>query len=211
MTRRGPAITYGVAVAQKRRAARRDREPVRLTDPRAIKALAHPARLAVLDELFAGRSLTATECAQIAGLSASAMSYHLRALEKWGIVERAPASADGRERPWRAAGRGLRIDSAEPRVSATAESALTARILDRTRREVLDWISRDHQDEGRWPDISTVNNGARWMTGDDAADFVTAFTELLDRYGSRVADDKPEGARRVRVSFVLVPTDEPDV
>ena len=52
-----------------------------LTDPRAIKALAHPARLAVIDELFAGRQLTATECAEIAGLSPSAMSYHLRALE----------------------------------------------------------------------------------------------------------------------------------
>ena len=63
------------------RTARRARAKVMLTDPRAIKALAHPARLAVIDELFAGRQLTATECAEIAGLSPSAMSYHLRALE----------------------------------------------------------------------------------------------------------------------------------
>ena len=197
-------------VAPKRRAPRRDREPVRLTDPRAIKALAHPARLAVLDELFAGRALTATECAEIAGLSASAMSYHLRSLEKWGIVERAPASADGRERPWRAAGRGLRIDSAEPRVSAVAESALTARILDRTRREVLDWISREPETKGPWQDIATVSNGARWMTDDDAVEFAAAFEALREKYGRRVAEGKPDGARRVRVSFVLVPTDEPD-
>ena len=66
--------------------AKRNGKQVVLSDPRAIKALAHPARLAVIDELFAGRELTATECAQVAGLSLSAMSYHLRALEKWGIV-----------------------------------------------------------------------------------------------------------------------------
>jgi len=76
--------------------------------------LAHPARLAVLDALFEGGQLTATECAELAGLSPSAMSYHLRALERWGIVERADASDDGRERPWRAAGGGLRIESPSP-------------------------------------------------------------------------------------------------
>ncbi len=209
MLSQGLQITYRVAVAQKKRVTRREREPVRLTDPRAIKALAHPARLAVLDELFGGRSLTATECAEIAGLSASAMSYHLRALEKWGIVERAEASADGRERPWRAAGCGLRIESAEPRVSAVAEAALTARILDRTRREVLDWIAVDAEARGVWRDIATVSNGARWLTDEEALQFAAAFDELLAKFDTRVAEDKAEGARRVRVSFVLVPTDDP--
>src|SRR2546429_1193282 len=114
-----------------------------LTDPRAIKALAHPARLAVIDELFAGRQLTATECAEIAGLSPSAMSYHLRALEKWGIVERAEPSGDGRERPWRAAGESLVIDSSEPRASAGAESMMVTRPIHRTRRDLLDWRPPD--------------------------------------------------------------------
>ena len=66
-----------------------------ITDPRAIRALAHPARQRVIDELYNGQVLTATECAEIAGLTPSAMSYHLRALEKWGIIERAEESADG--------------------------------------------------------------------------------------------------------------------
>ena len=82
-----------------------------LSDPGAIRALAHPARLAVIEELYAGRELTATECAEIAGLSPSAMSYHLRSLEKAGIVERAELDGDGRERPWRAAGAYLQVDS----------------------------------------------------------------------------------------------------
>ncbi|HET6740226.1 MAG TPA: helix-turn-helix domain-containing protein, partial [Kribbella sp.] len=73
-----------------------------ITDPQAIRALAHPARQRVIDELYNGRVLTATECAELAGLTPSAMSYHLRALEKWGIIERADETTDGRERPWRA-------------------------------------------------------------------------------------------------------------
>src|SRR3954468_13567654 len=82
-----------------------------ISDPRAIRALAHPARQRVIDELFNGKVLTATECAELAGLTPSAMSYHLRALEKWGIIQRADESADGRERPWKAPAASLMISS----------------------------------------------------------------------------------------------------
>lgn len=187
--------------------ARRAGKQVVLTDPRAIKALAHPARLAVIDELFAGRELTATECAQIAGLSPSAMSYHLRALEKWGVVERAEASADGRERPWRAAGEGFMIDSAEPRASAAAESAMVTRMIDRTRHDLLDWLARNDRDSDSWRDITTASGGARWMTDDEAEQFAAAFIELLDKYPRVSTGERPPGARRVRVTFVMVPTD----
>src|SRR3954462_6178905 len=80
---------------------------IKLDDPGALKALAHPARLAVVDELYQGTERTSSELAELTSLSPSAMSYHLRALEKWGIVERGDEREDGRERPWRAAGRSL--------------------------------------------------------------------------------------------------------
>lgn len=187
--------------------AKRTGKQVVLTDPRAIKALAHPARLAVIDELFAGRHLTATECAEIAGLSPSAMSYHLRALEKWGIVERAEASTDGRERPWRAAGEGLTIDSAEPRASAGAESMMVTRLIDRTRRDLLDWLAREDRDGDRWHDTTTMSGGVRWLTDDEAEEFGAAFNKLLDKYPRASTSPRPPGARRVRVTFVMVPTD----
>ena len=58
---------------------------VSITDPQAIRALAHDARLIVLDELFASQTTrTATELASMCSLTPSAMSYHLRALEKYG-------------------------------------------------------------------------------------------------------------------------------
>ena len=180
-----------------------------LTDPRAIKALAHPARLAVIDELFAGRELTATECAEIAGLSPSAMSYHLRALEKWGIVERAESSGDGRERPWRAAGDALTIESSQPRSSAVAETTLVSRMIDRTRRDLLDWVARDDRDQGGWRDVTNLSGGSRWLTDDEAEEFGAAFNELLDKYPRPSTSEPPLGARRVRVTFVMVPTERP--
>src|SRR6187551_1519516 len=92
---------------------------VRLTDPGALRALAHPARLTVVDELYQGGERTASELAALTGLTPSAMSYHLRALERWGVVERAPARGDKRERPWRAPARALVVDAdASGQVSA---------------------------------------------------------------------------------------------
>jgi DNA-binding transcriptional ArsR family regulator len=185
--------------------ATRPADRVVLRDPRAIKALAHPARLAVIDELFAGRRLTATECGEIAGLSASAMSYHLRALEKWGIVRRSEATTDGRERPWEAAGEGLMIDSAEPRASAAGEAMLVARQLDRQRADILGWISSRDEAATAWYDSTVISSGVFWLSYDEAKQLSEGISDLVGRMPRRSADQAPAGALRVRVSFSVVP------
>ena len=70
----------------------------------ALAALAVPARLALLNHLLAAGPRTASECAPVVGETASNCSWHLRALAKVGLVERAPRApdGDGRTRPWRA-------------------------------------------------------------------------------------------------------------
>ena len=83
-----------------------------ITDPKAIRALAHAARLEVISELYSTQvSRTATELAAQTGLTPSAMSYHLRALQKWGIVVPAATAGDARERRWKAAGTDFTIHS----------------------------------------------------------------------------------------------------
>ena len=94
--------------------------PVQLTDPRIMRALAHPARIAIWTHLGLRGPATATECAEIAGLSPSACSYHLRTLARYGFVEEDPASAaDGRERPWRARMLAFNLDDAPGTPAAT--------------------------------------------------------------------------------------------
>src|SRR5512135_1184014 len=70
-------------------------------DAAVMRAMAHPARLALLENLRNTGPATATECAGVVGLSPSATSYHLRALARAGLVEAAPGRGDGRERWWR--------------------------------------------------------------------------------------------------------------
>ncbi|MDQ2749492.1 MAG: helix-turn-helix domain-containing protein [Actinomycetota bacterium] len=184
------------------------RPPIELHDAQSIKALAHPARLAVIDELFAGRELTATECAEIAGLSPSAMSYHLRALEKVGIVERAEASGDGRERPWRAAGSKLMVTSEESIVAFAAGAVVGKTVADRLTAGFARWIERTPSEDPAWRDVGGISSALVWLTHDDAADVEKTITDLIDKYRGRTAGAHPDGARRVRVGLLLYPNDE---
>lgn len=180
-------------------------EPVVLRDPRAIKALAHPARLAVIDELFAGRKLTATECGEIAGLSASAMSYHLRALEKWGIVRRSVGSGDGRERPWEAAGDRLMVDSAEPRASAAGEAILVARLLDRQRADTLAWVASQGDTAQSWYDSTAIASVVLWLSHDEVKQLSDGISDMVTRLPRRSVNEAPAGAQQIRVSYTVVP------
>src|SRR5580700_8533584 len=94
--------------------------PVELTDPQMMRALAHQARIAIWTYLGLHGPATATECAEIAGLSPSACSYHLRTLARYGFVEEDLASAaDGRERPWRARNLYFTMEVAPDQPAAT--------------------------------------------------------------------------------------------
>lgn len=178
---------------------------MRLEDPREIRALAHPARLAVLDELFAGRELTATECAEIAGLSPSAMSYHLRALERAGIVERA-TSGDGRERPWRAAGSGIEVHgSAESPLVGAAAAVLANSVLEQSMRQLGTWLSGMQQEDERWRELAGFSNARLWLTVEEAEKVTQQFIEIVETYQSRGEDKHPKGARRMRLGFLFFP------
>src|SRR5438128_11256170 len=80
-------------------------QQLELTDPRAIRAIAHPVRIEILRAL-SKEPKTATQCAGLVGESPQSCSYHLRTLAKYGFVERAEA-ANGKERPWRKTSGGM--------------------------------------------------------------------------------------------------------
>jgi DNA-binding transcriptional ArsR family regulator len=201
-----PVASGGVTPRKKKQA---ERPPIVLHDSQSIKALTHPARLAVIDELFAGRELTATECAEIAGLSPSAMSYHLRALEKVGIVERAEASGDGRERPWRAAGSKLSVTSEESVVAFAAGAVVGKTVADRLGQGFAAWLERSPTEDATWRDVGGISSALVWLTHDEADEVEKFTSELIDRHRGRTAAEHPEGARRIRIGFLLFPNDEP--
>jgi len=197
---------YRHRVTKRSTPSTRPGKTVELTDPKAIRALAHGARLAVIEELYAGRELTATECAEIAGLSPSAMSYHLRSLEKAGIVERADSTGDGRERPWRRAGEHLRIEAGDSAMGSAASTVLTKTMLARVSAQLDEWDAVRNDVELKWRDAGGVSNDQLWLTAEELAKLGDDVRALFDAYEYRDGGKQlPDGARPVRVGLYVVP------
>src|SRR3954463_10655892 len=98
--------------------------PREVTDPKAMRALAHPVRLALLEALTDAETLTATEAGERVGESPANASFHLRQLAKYGFVEEAEGGT-GRRRPWKLRQRGMRWTD----VQRDPETASAARAL----------------------------------------------------------------------------------
>ncbi len=177
-----------------------------MQDPRDIRALAHPARMAIIDALASGDELTATECAEVTGLSPSATAYHLKLLERYGFAEPAPARNDGRERPWRAPGRRrlFDLDSSTP-AGAAATSAVALAYLDRSRAVAEAFVATEREEPEEWRHVAFLGNTDLWLTAEETRKVTDALTAVLEPYRNRTLADRPDGTRRVRIMNMVSP------
>ena len=199
---------------QARRVEARDDGQLLLTHPQGLRAIAHPARAHAIDRLFDGDPLTATELAAELAISPSAMSYHLRELAKWGIVERDEASGDGRERPWRAAGRGLSVqpESVTPGNRVIAQTWIARyldRLVDRVGR-LADDLAGDDGAPGR--PRGSASYSALWLTEEERERLVEALDAVFrdQQPTHRTPRHHPEGARRYEAWTFVLPQAGPD-
>jgi DNA-binding transcriptional ArsR family regulator len=175
----------------------------RFQDPRSIRALAHPARLAIIDALAAGEELTATQCAELTGLSPSATAYHLKLLERYGFAETAPPRPDRRERPWRATGRRIQVDlDTSTPAGASAAAAVAAAYFDTTRAIAVEFTEGSPAEPAQWRDAAALNNVDLWLTAEEFQRVAGKLGAVLEPYRGR---RRPAGSRRVRVMNVVVP------
>jgi len=184
-----------------------DAPPYRFEDPRSIRALAHPARLAIIDALATGEELTATQCAELTGLSPSATAYHLKLLERYGLAETAPPRPDRRERPWRATGRQIQtdLDISTP-AGASAAAAVVAAHTDMTRAIAVEFTAAGHAEPEEWRDAAALNNTDLWRTVEESQRVGKELKAVLEPYRRRSRPEgRPVGSRRVRVMNVVVP------
>ena len=174
----------------------------RIVDPRRIRALAHPLRIALLDVLGEEPGeFTATECAARTGESVASCSYHLHTLAKYGFVEAGPKR--GRDKPWRLTnprGIDVRPDFADP-VALRAVTEMAAFQVEHQLGRLREWLAAVPTDDPAWTESSTITGTRAWMTRDELA----AVSEMLQRIGDHVAgraDDpskRPPGARPVQI------------
>jgi predicted ArsR family transcriptional regulator len=185
----------------------------KLTDPRALRALAHPMRLALNELLVREGSLTATQASDLLGESTASTSYHLRQLAKYGFIEEAEGGR-GRERPWRPVASGHRWSevSPDPNVAAAA-SALSSVLLERELGAVMDWIEGADELPSEWREAAAASVSLRYLTLDELQTFAARYLTLLEEcgFGERTRDPstRPASARPVKLmgfAFPVRPT-----
>lgn len=178
-----------------------------LTDPQAIRALAHPLRIDLV-ELLGGGPMTAAECARALGNTQANCSFHLRQLAKYGFVAEAPPGPDRRERRWQ-------LLDYEQTWSAADNPELT-RALDEVfiRREagrLLDWTARSGSEPMEWRRLALFGGATLPLTPEEVEDVRRRLGELAEhvmaKYGDRIGDRGtwPEGSRPVRMLTAITP------
>jgi predicted ArsR family transcriptional regulator len=185
---------------------------VQLTDPRALRALAHPTRLALLGLLRRGGPLTATQAGERLGESPACCSFHLRQLGKYGLVEEA-GGGRGRERPWRATAITTEWAARGDDDEAAAAGALLSRVVvERYFENALAWLERRDCEDPEWVDAATLGDAIVYMTAEELREVDGRIRAMLEPYLERLADSAPpaEGSRPVSIIALAFPLlDEP--
>lgn len=189
----------------------RPAHPLEVDDPAALRALAHPARQRIIAELLAGRVMTATEAADLVGLTPSAVSHHLRALERYGVAERAERGPDGRTRPWRSRVTELSFSPRPGPGGAEAVNVVIQQELGRLARHIAAAVGSGSAGSGPAGHRTlTFSSSETWLTETERAALVARLEEVLQGLPERHSANHPEGATRVQLTLSLVPVaDDP--
>ena len=175
-------------------------------DVTAVRALAHPLRLRMLDLLRFDGPATATMLAGRVGESSGSTSYHLRQLARHGFIEEV-AKTGGRERWWSYRERRVSIAGNADRSSV---QTLLGELLSREAYALHRYLSADARDPV-WDDAAFFQTKALRLTAEELKELSTAIDATLARLGRTAQDDPRPGALPVRLlAFGFPqPTEEP--
>jgi DNA-binding transcriptional ArsR family regulator len=183
---------------------------ISLTDPRALRAVAHPTRLKLIGLLRRSGPLTATKAAEAIGESPASCSFHFRQLAKYGLVEEA-GGGKGRERPWRAT--AMFTEWPLPGADAETDEAgamLSRVVLERYFEEAVEWLERRPAEPREWAEASLLGDNVLYLTAEELAALGDEIAELAEPYVKRTEDAslRPEGSRPISLIRLGFPTPE---
>lgn len=179
----------------------------RVSDPQALKAVAHPLRVRLLGALRLDGPATATELAARFGESSGSTSYHLRQLARYGFVEQDPEQRDARERRWRSV--HSYTSWSELELGGSPEGREAARFMRNRQIEVLvNDRERFESERESW--------GPAWVDAagmaDDIARLTPASVKLLyERFSALIREMEANDAggpdaQRVSLHLAAFPT-----
>src|SRR6266536_1831226 len=177
-----------------------------ITDPQALRALAHPVRLAVLGRLQRFGPATATQLAPHVGASPSVVSWHLRHLARFELVKDWEGATGKRDRWWQAAARGFQFDMPPDAEGQDAARALQAEMFAQYGDLPQQWLLRDEPRlEPQWRVLAGMSNTRVLLTQDELRQLEEDIEELIAPFVRRPEEDAPERARGVRLLRYALP------
>ncbi|MEU7090643.1 helix-turn-helix domain-containing protein [Streptomyces viridifaciens] len=183
---------------------------IEITDPKAMRALAHPVRLAILERLQRHGPATATQLSPDVGATPSVTSWHLRHLAGFGLVQDAEAAADRRERRWEAVARGFRFGMPADEAGQSAARMLSREMFARSADLPHRWVTETEPElDPMWRKPAGLANTRVVVSPDELAAIEDAIQGVLAPYVTRDPAQRPSGSRGVRLlRYVLPEADE---
>jgi len=185
-----------------------DEKRTEITDMRVLAALAHPVRVQLLNYLLGTGQHTATQCAEVTEASPSACSYHLRHMEKFGLVERVSAddvtSPDGRERVWRATATGFSFGgppSADRPADRSARQALSMLGIDEATRLAKRYVNEADTLGPAWQDAAGFATYGLAVTAEELSELTDTIDALIRPFIAATRRDAPDGSEAVHVTL----------
>jgi hypothetical protein len=187
----------------------RGRTVAQLTDPRALRAYAHPVRMALVGLLRTEGPLTATRAAELLGESSGTCSFHLRQLARYGLVEEA-GGGTGREKPWRATTTITSWDA----VTDTPEMAAATALLNTVIAEgyfgqLMRWLEAMGEEPAEWQQAAPFGDSILYVTPEELKELGRQVRDLVNEYFERQVrpELRPPGARLVTWLHLAFPND----
>jgi predicted ArsR family transcriptional regulator len=185
------------------------RTVTRLTDPRALRAYAHPVRMRLVGLLRTEGPLTATRAAELLGESTGTTSFHLRQLAKYGLVEEA-GGGTGRQKPWRATTTSTAWDPAADTPELAAATGMVNTVLaEGYFEQLMRWLEASPDEPAQWRQAALFGDRILYVTAEELHELGRRVLELVDEYFERQVKPelRPPDARLVTYLHLAFPRD----
>jgi DNA-binding transcriptional ArsR family regulator len=182
-------------------------EQRRVTGAAELRALAHPLRLAILEELSLDGPATASQLAPRVGASPSLCSFHLRHLAAHGFVRESPRPG-GRARPWEVTSDGLHLEPEGSPEERRAGQVLDRVLIERWLTRYGTWRETEPAYAEEWRTAAVHDQYGYWLTPAELGELRQRIEDLLvplHRERRRDPGSRPPGALPVELLVLGYP------
>ncbi|MCW2678749.1 MAG: hypothetical protein JWM62_150 [Frankiales bacterium] len=156
-----------------------------VTDPQVLRALAHPLRGRLLGLLRLDGPSTSSRLGERVGQSSGVTSYHLRQLERFGLVAELPEQGTRRERWWQAQHLvtdwepDQLVDQPGGREANEQMQRMQVEVLG---RELRAWLSTEQPRE--WAAVAGLSDYVLHLTPQQTRELLAELYAVLDRWAA---------------------------